>query len=44
MLQTLCLPFLPNILNPNTVFALLRININDLVFFLMAAEPHKPWQ
>ena len=32
MLQTLCLPFLPNILNPNTVFALLRININDLIF------------
>jgi hypothetical protein len=32
MLQTLCLPFFSNILNPNTVFALLRFNINDLIF------------
>ena len=32
MLQTLCLPFFSNILNPNTVFALLHIDINDLIF------------
>ena len=32
MLQTLCLPFFSNILIPNTVFALLHININHLIF------------
>jgi len=32
MLQTRCLPFLPNSPVANTVFALLHIDINDLIF------------